>query len=102
MSAKEIDVKEVPGIDALLSRLSSIDSGLTVSAAAYDFDRMSYILVLNGQGREGRVTLPRELLDDVRDNRTSPGSRYSQELHARLADALGEVIEGNGLISFSF
>ncbi|MGA7926222.1 MAG: hypothetical protein WCA20_09510 [Candidatus Sulfotelmatobacter sp.] len=37
----------------------------------------------------------------MRDNRTPPGSRYSQELHAKLTDALREVIESNGLISFS-
>ena len=47
------------------------------------------------------MRLSRELLDDIRDNRTSPGSRYTQELHAKLTDALREVIESNGLISFS-
>ena len=58
-------------------------------------------LELSGQGREGRVKLSRDFLDDVRDNRTPPGSRYSQELHAKLTDALRQVIESNGLISFS-
>jgi hypothetical protein len=101
MGTREINVKEVPGVQVVLSRLTSIDPGLAISAAAYDFDRTSYILVLTGQGREGRVTLSRELLDDVRDNRTPLGSRYSQELHARLTDALREAIESNGLISFS-
>ena len=37
----------------------------------------------------------------MRDNRTPAGSRYSQELHARLTEALREVIESHGLISFS-
>ena len=101
MSSRQIDLKEVPGIEVVMSRLSSIDPGLTITAAGYDFDRTSYVLVLSRQGREGRVTLSRELLDDLRDNRTPPSSRYSQELHARLTDSLRPVIESNGLISFS-
>src|SRR6516164_7582085 len=101
VSARQIDLKQVPGIDVIQARLASIDPGLSVSEAGYDLDRMSYVLILSGQGREGRVTLSRELLDDIRDNRTSVGSRYSQELHARLTEALREVIESSGLISFS-
>jgi len=101
MSAQQIDLKEVPGINVIQARLTSIDPGLSVLAAAYDFDRESYVLSLSRQDREARVKLSRELLDDVRDNRTPPGSRYSQELHAKLTDALREVIESNGLISFS-
>jgi hypothetical protein len=100
MSTRQIDLKEVPGIEVIQARLASMDPGLSVSAAGYDFDRTSYVLSLSGQGREGRVRLSRELLDDVRDNRTSPGTRYSQELHAKLTDALREVIESSGLISF--
>ena len=101
MSTRQIDLKEVPGIDVIQARLASIDPGLSVSAAGYDFDHTSYVLELSGQGREGRVRFSREFLDDVRDNNTPPGSRYSQELHAKLTDALREVIESNGLISFS-
>ena len=101
MSSRQIDLKEVPGIDVIRDRLASFDPGLSVSAAGYDFDRTIYVLELSGQGREGRVRFSREFLDDVRDNRTPPGSRYSQELHAKLTDALREVIESNGLISFS-
>ena len=67
----------------------------------YDFDRSTYVLEVSGQGREGRVRFSREFLDDVRDNKTPAGSRYSQELQAKLTDALREVIESNGLISFS-
>ena len=101
MSTQQIDLTEVPGIDVIRARLASIDPGLSVSAAGYEFDRMEYVLELSGQGREGRVWFRRALLEDVRDNRTSPGSRYSQELHAKLTDPLREVIESNGLISFS-
>lgn len=101
MTAQQIDLKDVPGINVIQARLASIDPGLSVSDAGYDFDRMSYLLSLSGQGREGRVRLSKELLDDVRDNRMPPGSRYTQELHAKLTDALREVIESNGLISFS-
>jgi hypothetical protein len=77
------------------------DPGLSFSPAGYDFDRSLFVLELNGQGREGRVRFSREFLGDVCDNRTRPGSRYSQELHAKLTDALRGVIESNGLISFS-
>ena len=91
----------MPGIDVIRDRLASIDPGLSVAAAGYDFDRTSYVLELSGQGREGRVRFSREFLDDVRDNKTPAGSRYSQELHAKLTDALRVVIESNGLISFS-
>ena len=101
MGSKQIDLKEVPGIEVIQARLASIDPGLSVSAAGYDFDHSTYVLELSGQGREGRVRFSREFLDDVRDNKTPPGSRYSQELHAKLTDALREVIESNGLISFS-
>ncbi|HKD01040.1 MAG TPA: hypothetical protein VKB77_01360 [Terriglobales bacterium] len=38
MSARQIDLREVPGIDTALSRLRAIDVGLAVAAAAYDFD----------------------------------------------------------------
>jgi hypothetical protein len=62
---------------------------------------MVYMLELSGQGREGWVEFPRSFLEDVRDNRTPAGSRYSQELHARLTDALREAVESNGLISYS-
>lgn len=101
MSTRQIDLSEVPGIDVIQARLVAMDAGLAVSAAGYDFDHMTYVLELSGQGRDGRVRFPRALLEDVRDNRTSPGSRYSQELHAKLTDPLREVIESNGLISFS-
>lgn len=101
MGSKQIDLKEVPGIDVIQARLASIDPGLSVSAGGYDFDRSTYVLELSRQGREGRVRFSREFLDDVRDNKTPAGSRYSQELHAKLTDALREVIESNGLISFS-
>jgi hypothetical protein len=101
VSTRQIELNEVPGIDVIRARLASIDPGLSVSAAGYEFDRMSYVLELNGQGREGRVWFPRALLEDLRDNKTPAGSRYSQELHARLTDSLREVIESNGLISFS-
>jgi hypothetical protein len=101
VGARQIDLNEVPGINVIQARLASIDPGVSVSAAGYDFDRMSYLLTLGGQGREGQVRLSGELLEDVRDNRTPPGSKYSQELHAKLTDALREVIESNGLISFS-
>ena len=101
MGNRQVDLKEVPGIEVIEARLVSIDPGLSVSAAGYDFDRESYVLKLSGQGREGRVRFSREFLDDVRDNKTPAGSRYSQELHAKLTDALREVIESDGLISFS-
>jgi hypothetical protein len=90
MSTEQIDLKEVPGIDVIQARMASIEPGLSVSAAGYEFDRMQYVLELTGQGREGRVWFPRALLEDIRDNRTSPGSRYSQELHAKLTDPLRE------------
>jgi hypothetical protein len=52
MSARQIDLKEVPGIDTVLSRLRAIDSGLAVAAAAYDFDRGAYILLASPTGFE--------------------------------------------------
>ncbi len=90
MGSRQIDLKEVPGIEVIMARLASIDPGLSISAAGYDFDRQVYVLELTGQGREGRVSFPREFLDDLRDNRTPPGSPYSQELHAKQTDALRE------------
>jgi hypothetical protein len=101
MSAREINVKDVPGIDAIQVRLSAIDSELTLDRVGYDSDATAYVLVLAGHGREGRATIPRELLDDIRDNRTPAGSRYTQELYAKLTDRLREIIESHGLISFS-
>lgn len=101
MSTRQVALNTVPGIDVILARLAAIDPGVSLSDAGYDSDRMSYVLVLTGHGREGRVKIPRELLDDIRDNSTSAGSRYSQELHAKLSAALREVIESSGLIAFS-
>jgi hypothetical protein len=94
MSIRQIDLKEVPGIDVIQARLASIDPGLSVIEAGYDFDHTSYLLTLSGRGREGRVTLPRELLEDMRDNRKPAGSRYSQELHARLTDSIVVLQKG--------
>ena len=62
MSAQQIDLKEVPGVDIIKERLVSIDPGLSVSAAGYDFDRTLYVLELSGQGREGRVRFSRNFL----------------------------------------
>lgn len=101
MGAREIDVKDVPGIEIVRARLAAIDSGLGLDRVGYDPEVTAYILVLTGCGREGLATISRELLDDIRDNRTPAGSRYTQELHAKLTDRLREVIESNGLISFS-
>ena len=101
MGAKEVDLKDVPAIGLIQARLTSIDPGLSLSAAGYDFDAMTYTLVMQGHGREGRARLSRDLLDDIRDNKSSPSSRYTQELEARLTDALRQVIEDKGLIAFS-
>jgi hypothetical protein len=101
MGVREVDVKDVPGTDVIKVRLAAIDPGLTLDSAGYDFDAMTYVLVLAGQGREGRARISRELLEDISENRTPSGSRYTQELHARLTDLLREVIESDGLISFS-
>ena len=60
MGSKQIDLKEVPGIEVIQARLASIDPGLSVSAPGYDFDRSTYVLELSGQGREGRVRFSRE------------------------------------------
>ena len=38
MGAKEVDLKDVPAIGLIQARLTSIDPGLSVSAAGYDFD----------------------------------------------------------------
>ena len=101
MGTRQVDVNMVPGLSVIQARLVAIDPGVSLSDAGYDSDRTTYILVLTGQGREGRARVPRELLDDIRDNRTSAGSKYTQELHARLSASLREVVESNGLISFS-
>jgi hypothetical protein len=101
MGAREINTKDIPGIDVVQARLTAIDPGLILERAGYDSDAMSYVLVLAGRGREGRVTIRSELLDDIRDNRMPAGNRYTQELHAKLTDRLREVIESHGLISFS-
>src|SRR5690242_6553131 len=101
MGSRQIDVNTVPGLSVIQARLAAIDPGVSLSGAGYDSDRTSYVLVLTGQGREGRARVPRELLDDIRDNRTSAGSKYTQELHAKLSAALREVVESDGLISFS-
>lgn len=101
MGAKEVDLTDVPAIGLIQARLTSIDPGLSISAAGYDLEAMTYTLVMQGQGREGRARLSRELLEDIRDNKSSPSSRYTQELEAQLTDALRQVIEDKGLIAFS-
>lgn len=62
MGSKQIDLKEMPGIEIIQARLAFIDPGLSVSAAGYDFDRSTYVLELSGQGREGRVRFSRDFL----------------------------------------
>jgi hypothetical protein len=101
MAAKEIDLKNVPALSVIQARLMSLDPGLSISAAGYDSDAYTYTLIMEGQGREGRAVLGRDLLDDIRDNKSSRSSRYTLELEAKLTDALRQVIEGRGLIAFS-
>lgn len=59
MGAKEVDLNDVPAIGLIQARLTSIDPGLSISAAGHDSDAMTYTLVMQGQGREGRAPFER-------------------------------------------
>jgi hypothetical protein len=65
MSTRQIDVSEVPAHDFIRTRLAAMDAGLSIGAAAHDFDSGAYIIVITGCGREGRATFSRELLDGM-------------------------------------
>jgi serine/threonine protein kinase len=96
-----VNPDDVPGIEGLRSKLREIDTRLSVLDADYLFDRQEFALRLAGYGREGVVTIPRELLEDVRDNPTGLASAYSQDLSERLISAILPSIESRGLIPFS-
>jgi hypothetical protein len=58
VGSKQIDLKEVPGIELIQARLAAIDPGLSVSDAGYDFDRTQYVLELRGQAKPKRGHRP--------------------------------------------
>jgi hypothetical protein len=96
-----VSVNDVPGIAVLRAKLQELDVGLSVTDSNYLIDRFEYTLRLAGNGREGLVTLPRDLLEDLRDNATAATSKYSRELVGRLTEIIRGVIESTGLIAFS-
>jgi hypothetical protein len=84
MGTQQIDVNAVPGLSVIQARLAAIDPGVLPSDAGYDSDRMSYVLVLTGQRREGRVTVPRELLDDTGFDPNAPYTFAGQQLFGKV------------------
>lgn len=94
MSVREIPSDMVPGFNIVLQILGSIDGDVSVTATADDKDIEGYLLILTGRGRKGRAVLSYELLDDIRDNKQSPRSGYTQELLGKLTKVLREAVEG--------
>jgi hypothetical protein len=92
---------QVPAIEIVQRRLSRIADTISIESADFDFDKEEYTLHLRAGDREGKVSLPRELLDDLRDNPNSPSTEYSRVLDDKLTSALLEVIEQRGLIAFN-
>jgi hypothetical protein len=102
MAFKGITRDKVPAFDIVQSRIKAISSNVTITDTGYDFDSMLYRFVLNGdQNRSADLDLPRELLDDLRDNPTGPNSRYTFELTSKLNEKIREAVESSGLISYS-
>jgi hypothetical protein len=101
LSANQIPVSQVPGIEVVQQWLASIDADLSVVDAAKDLPFDSYTLEFEGHGRVARATFQRSYLDDLRDNPTAPNSRYSQELYGLLNNEVKPLIESEGLILFN-
>jgi hypothetical protein len=102
MAFKAIESSNVPAFDIVRERIQAVSSQISISETAYDFDRTLYCFrILGPSGRHADLHLPRELLDDLRDNPASPTGKYTIELTARLDAKLLEAIEAAGLISLS-
>jgi hypothetical protein len=93
MSAKEIPLDQVPGIETVKQILESIDRDLSVIAAGDDFDKEEYLLKIAGLGRRGRVSLPYNLLRDIQSDKELSGPSYTGELRRKLTSYLHEGIE---------
>jgi hypothetical protein len=96
-----MNAAQVPAIEIVQRRLSQIAETISIESADFDFDKEVYTLHLSAGEREGKVSLPRELLDDLRDNPDSPSTKYSRVLDDKLTSALLEVTEQRGLIAFN-
>jgi hypothetical protein len=100
MSYTEVDVASVPAIRVIEKKLKELSSDIQIDRAAYDPGN-AYALVLKAGERESRVVLSKELVDDVRDNPSSPTTSYTRVLDDRLVSPLREAVEKSGLVSYN-
>ena len=98
---EQISVDDVPAIELIRTKLQQIDAGITLDRAGHDFDSGVCTVMLKSGEREAAVTFSRGLLDDLRDNPSSPTTKYSRTLNERVTMALLETIERNGLVSYN-
>jgi hypothetical protein len=99
MSFDQMRLKDVPAIQTIERKLKELSPLVEIDRAAYDPGN-AYALILKADDRESRVTLSKELLDDIRDNPESPTSKYSLTLEDELSSALREAVESAGLLSY--
>jgi len=93
MSAKEIPLDQVPAINIVQHLLGLIDPAISVEAAGNDFDKDEYVLKLAHEDWKGRVVLPHNLLNDVRQDAGQKGKQYTQELHDKVKSALQKAVQ---------
>ena len=101
MSFQAIRPSQVPAFAIVEARAKSISPDISISETGFDLDRELYSFRLAApNGRQADVHFSRELLDDLKDNPSSPSGKYTLELTAKVDAKLLEAIEVSGLISF--
>lgn len=100
MSFGVISIALVSAIEAIVKKLRELSPDIQIDRAAYDPGN-AYTLVLKSGDREARLILSKELLDDIRDNPSSPTANYSRVLDDRLVSTLREAVEKGGLVSYN-
>lgn len=81
-------MNQVPALGIIRTRLATVAPGFAISEAGYDSDTSRYRFRLVSNSEEVVISIRKELLDDLTDNRSSPNSTYSQYLIAKLDQVL--------------
>jgi diguanylate cyclase (GGDEF)-like protein len=98
MSFRAIARTEVPALKIVQDRLGAMFPLVQVDDTARNSETEAYCIRLAGPtGRQADLEVSRELLDDLRDNKQGPESKYTAELLAKIDAKIHNAVTGSRL-----
>lgn len=91
----------VPAIEIIKDTIEKIDHHIKIEQVQYIFDTMEYALLLSRDNKNCKVSLSRNLLDDLNDYTGSRQSKYWMGLENNLKNRLSIAMQISSLIPFS-